>query len=117
MRKRNNRVSVRFTDKELDYFKSLVERTGLSAKEYLRQVVKGIVPRDSQPTDYYKMMRQLYHVGNALNQIAQKAHTLNVIDVQRYDGAMRMFEKTVKEITEAVILPEKTEGRGIPQNM
>lgn len=106
MRKRNNRVSVRFTDEELAYFKSLVERTGLSTEEYLRQVVKGIVPRDSPPADYYKMMRQLYHVGNALNQIVQKAHVLNIMDVQRYDRAMAEFEQTVRNITEAVILPQ-----------
>lgn len=106
MRKRNNRVSVRFTDEELDYFRKLVERTGLPAEEYLRQVVKGIVPRDSPPADYYKMMRQLYHVGNALNQIAQKAHVLNVMDVQRYDRAVAEFEQTVRNIMEAVILPQ-----------
>ena len=106
MRKRNNRVSVRFTDEELDYFKSLVERTGLSGEEYLRQIVKGVVPRDSPPADYYKMMRQLYHVGNALNQIAQKAHVLNVMDVQRYDRAVAEFEQTVRNIMEAVILPQ-----------
>ncbi len=106
MRKRNNRVSVRFTDEELYHFKKLVERTGLSAEEYLRQVVKGIVPRDSPPADYYKMMRQLYHVGNALNQIAQKAHVLKVMDVQRYDRAVAEFEQAVRNITEAVILPQ-----------
>ena len=106
MRKRNNRVSVRFTDEELDYLKSLVERTGLSGEEYLRQIVKGVVPRDSPPADYYKMMRQLYHVGNALNQIAQKAHVLKVMDVQRYDRAVAEFEQTVRNIMEAVILPQ-----------
>ena len=108
MRKRNNRVSVRFTDEELDHFRRLVERTGLSAEEYLRQIIKGVVPRDSPPADYYKMMRQLYHVGNALNQIAQKAHVLNVMDVQRYDKAVAEFEQAVRNITAAVILPEET---------
>lgn len=107
MRKRNNRVSVRFTDEELDHFRKLVERTGLSAEEYLRQIIKGVVPRDSPPADYYKMMRQLYHVGNALNQIAQKAHVLNVMDVQRYDRAVAEFEQAVRNITAAVILPEE----------
>lgn len=108
MRKRNNRVSVRFTDEELDHFRKLVERTGLSAEEYLRQLIKGVVPRDSPPADYYKMMRQLYHVGNALNQIAQKAHVLNVMDVQRYDKVVAEFEQAVRNITAAVILPEET---------
>ena len=60
------------------------------------------------------MMRELHRIGNNLNQITQKAHTLNVMDVQRYDRDMRMFEDTVKKITEAVILPEpmKDENRG-----
>lgn len=107
MRKRNNRVSVRFTDEELDHFKRLVERTGLSAEEYLRQIIRGVVPRDSPPADYYKMMRQLYRVGNSLNQIAQKAHVLNVMDGQRYDRAVAEFEQAVRNITEAIILPEK----------
>lgn len=107
MRKRNNRVSVRFTDEELDHFKRLVERTGLSAEEYLRQIIRGVVPRNSPPADYYKMMRQLYRVGNSLNQIAQKAHVLNVMDGQRYDRAVAEFEQAVRNITEAIILPEK----------
>jgi hypothetical protein len=54
------------------------------------------------------MMRELHKIGNNLNQIAQKAHTLNVIDVQRYDSDMRKFDEAVRLITEAVILPEKT---------
>ena len=52
------------------------------------------------------MMRELHRIGNNVNQIAQKAHILNVHDVQRYDRDMRMFEDTVKKITEAVVLPE-----------
>lgn len=107
MRKRNNCVSVRFIDEELEHFKRLVERTGLSAEEYLRQIIRGVVPRDSLPADYYKMMRQLYRVGNSLNQIAQKAHVLNVMDGQRYDRAVAEFEQAVRNITEAIILPEK----------
>lgn len=53
------------------------------------------------------MMRELHRIGNNLNQIAQKAHVLNVIDVQRYDRDMRQFEDAVQKITDAVILPER----------
>ncbi len=60
------------------------------------------------PPDYYSMMRELHKIGNDLNQIAQKAHTLNVIDVQRYDSDMRKFDEAVRLITEAVILPEQS---------
>ena len=64
-----------------------------------------MVPQDAPPPDYYAMMQQLYRIGNNLNQISQKAHTLNVIDVQRYDAAVSQFKAAVKEITEAVICP------------
>ena len=56
------------------------------------------------------MMRELHKIGNNLNQIAQKAHVLNVIDVQRYDQEVRKFNEAVRKITKAEILPEKNES-------
>lgn len=73
MRKRSIRVGVRFNQSEHERFQKLVEDSGLSQEEYLRQLVRGVVPRDAPPPDYYKMMRQLYHIGNLLNQIAKKS--------------------------------------------
>ncbi|MEI3521819.1 MAG: plasmid mobilization relaxosome protein MobC [Anaerosacchariphilus sp.] len=52
------------------------------------------------------MMRELHGIANNLNQIAQKAHILNVVDVQRYDASTRQLEAAIKKITEAVVLPQ-----------
>ena len=87
-----------------------VKRSGLNREAYLRQLISGVVPRDAPPPDYYSMMRELHKIGNNLNQIAQKAHVLNVVDVQRYDKEVRKFNEAVRKITEAVILPEKNES-------
>lgn len=54
-------------------------------------------------------MRELHYVGNLLNQIAQKAHVLNVIDAKRYDEGRRQWEAFIREVTAAVILPAKRE--------
>ena len=105
IRKRNNRVQVRLENKEHQAFLKDVKRSRLSQEVYLRHLIIGVVPQDAPPPDYYAMMQQLYRIGNNLNQIAQKAHTLNVIDVQRYDAAVSQFESAVKEITEAVVSP------------
>lgn len=51
------------------------------------------------------MMRELHGIGKNLNQIAAKAHTLNALDVQRYDENCRKLDEAVKTITAAVILP------------
>ena len=110
MRKRNVAVLFRLDRKEAESLDKKVKKSGLSREAYLRQLIQGVVPRDAPPPDYYAMMRELHKIGNNLNQIAQKAHVLHVIDVQRYDKEVRKFEETVKQITEAVILPEKMES-------
>lgn len=99
----------RLNRKEAESFDKKVKESGLNREAYLRQLIQGVVPKDAPPPDYYAMMRELHRIGNNLNQIAQKAHVLNVIDVQRYDKDMRNFEEVIKRITQAVILPEKIE--------
>ena len=106
MRKRNVAILFRLNRKEAETLDKKVTKSGLSREAYLRHLISGVVPRDAPPPDYYSMMRELLRIRNSLNQIAQKAHTLNVGDVQRYDRDMRLFEDTVKKIMEAVILPE-----------
>lgn len=99
----------RLNEQEAEAFRERVKRSGLTQESYLRQVISGKMPRDAPPPDYYAMMKELHGIGNNLNQIAQKAHVLNVIDVQRYDRDMRKFQETVRLITEAVILPVPAE--------
>ncbi len=108
-RKRNNRVQVRLDSKEHQAFMKAVKKSRLSQEVYLRHLINGVIPQDAPPPDYYSMMQQLYRIGNNLNQIAQKAHTLNVIDVQRYDAAYKQFESAVKQITKAVVQPKPME--------
>ena len=107
--KRNIEIKVRLNRKEADNLFKRVKRSRLSREAYLRHLINGVVPQDAPPPDYYSMMQQLYHIGNSLNQIAQKAHTLNVIDVQRYDSAVQKFEEAVIQISEAVICPRPME--------
>ena len=109
MRKRNIPFLFRLNKQEAEAFRDRVKRSGLTQESYVRQVMRGKIPRDAPPPDYYAMMKELHKIGNNLNQIAQKAHVLNVIDVQRYDRDVKKFEEAVRLITEAVILPETVE--------
>ena len=106
MRKRNVAILFRLNKKEAEALDKKVKKSGLN----LRQLISGVVPKDAPPPDYYSMMRELHKIGNNLNQIAQKAHVLNVVDVQRYDQEVQKFNEAVRKITEAVILPEKNES-------
>ena len=106
MSKRSIEIKVRLNRKEAEALEKRVEKSRLSREAYLRHLIEGSIPREAPPPDYYGMMRELYHIGNSLNQIAQKAYVLNVVDVQRYDVAVRRLETTIQEITNAVILPQ-----------
>ena len=109
MNSRTIEIKVRLNRKEAETLGKRVKKSRLSREAYLRHLINGVVPRDAPPPDYFSMMRELHGIGNNLNQIAQKAHTLNVVDVQRYDTAVRQFEAAVRKITEAVILPQPME--------
>ena len=106
MRKRNVHIQVWLNKKEAWELDKKVKKSGLSREAYLRHLIEGSVPREAPPPDYFSMMRELYRIGNNLNQIAQKAHVLNVMDVQRYDAAIHELEAAIKTITEAVVLPQ-----------
>lgn len=107
MRSRNNRIFLRLNDAELEKLNTAVRKSGLSREVYLRQILAGLQPRDLPPPDFRPMMRQLYNCGNSLNQIARKAHALNVIDVQKYDEAVRLFRSIVVDINESLLEPEQ----------
>jgi hypothetical protein len=92
---------------ENENFKKRVKKSGLSQEGYIRHLINGLIPTDAPPPDYHAMMRELRAIGNNLNQITQKAHILNVVDVKRYDEAIAALNKTVVEITNAVMLPRK----------
>lgn len=111
MSKRNIEIKVRLNRKEAEILNKRVKKSRLSREAYLRHLIDGVVPQDSPPPDYYSMMRELYGVANNLNQIAQKAHVLNVVDVQRYDMAVHQVEAAIKTITDAVILPRRMDDR------
>ena len=105
MDKRTIEMKVRLNRKEAEALNKRVKKSRLSREAYLRHLINGVVPQDAPPSEYFDFMRELHRVGNNLNQIAQKAHMLNVIDAPRYDEAMRRFEKIVRDVTKAVILP------------
>ena len=109
MRNRNVKIQNWLSKKEAENLQKKAKRSKVSVAAYVRHLIDGVVPQDAPPPDYYSMMQQLYRIGTNLNQIAQKAHTLNAIDVQRYDAAVHKFEEAVKQITEAVVSPRPIE--------
>ena len=111
MLNRNIKITFRLNSAENDRFKKQVKKSGLSLEAYIRHIINGLAPTDTPPPDYYSMMRELHAIGTNLNQVAQKAHALNVLDVKRYDDTAALLKTAIVEITNAVMLPRKIERK------
>lgn len=105
MNNRNYEIKVRLTQAEMVHLTRLVSASGLSRETYLRKLISGVVPKEAPPPDFFAMMRELHYIGNNLNQIAMKAHVLNVIDAKHYDDSVLLFEEAVQKILSAVLNP------------
>jgi len=109
MRKRNIQVITRLDKEEHQRLKKQVKKSGLSQEAYIRHIINGLIPTDTPPPDYYSMMRTLHGIGTNLNQVAQKANVLNVLDAKRYEENVALLNKAVTDITNAVMLPRRME--------
>ncbi len=109
MRKRTVLINVRFTEHEAATLTERAKKSGYSREAYIRSLLDGRIPRPMPPPDYHAMMGELHGIGNNMNQIAQKAHILNVVDAGRYDAALRMLGEALLKIQAATVLPVQME--------
>ena len=105
-------ISARVTETVHELLHQQAEDAGMTLSQFAAQMLmKGRVNTSYvfyvHPDEIEAITREFAAIGNNLNQIAQKAHVLNVIDAPRYDAAVREFEKVVRDITQAVILPRQ----------
>lgn len=108
MRKRKIAVLFRLNEKEAEALNRKVKRSGLSREAYLRQVIRGVIPRDAPPPDYYAMRKELSRVREDLERIAQGAQGQKPGDGPKCEEALKRLDEAVRRILEAVILPEGT---------
>jgi len=107
LNKRSIEIKVRLTVDEAIKLTKLTVESGYSREAYIRSLLDGQIPQPIPPPDYYAMMKEFNSIGNNLNQVAQKAHTLNVIDVKRYDENVKLFIDALTKIEETILLPMK----------
>ena len=101
--KKDKQFSIRISEQDLETIRRKAVQAHMSQSDYVIACCLGkrIVILDGLK----EVLRQQKAIGNNLNQIAAKAHTLNALDVQRYDENCRKLDEAIKTITAAVILP------------
>ena len=105
--KRTIKKQMWLSRKEAQLLQKKADKACLSEAGLIRMLISGYEPRQQPDENFYGVMRQLSAVGNSLNQIAAKAHSLGYIDEVKYEEEVKRLHALQADLEEAVLLPVK----------
>ena len=108
MRKRNVEKHIRFTRDEAQDLQKKAKKTCLTEGALIRLLIKGYEPKEKPDERFYDAMRNLSAIGNNINQLAAKAHTLGFIDVPMLKNEAERWHKFQADVERQFLRPEKS---------
>lgn len=78
-RKRNHRMTCRLNDEEYEKVLIKISKSGLSKQEYILSCILNKTISEKLDLDFYKLINEINHVGNNLNQISRILNSKNPI--------------------------------------
>lgn len=109
MRNRNIAVRLWLNEKEHFSLTAKAAKAGISQSEYLRSLISGHIPREPPHSDFFKLYQELNAIGNSLNQLAARAHTIGFINADEYSSLAKEVQDMTLKIYQAVMQPERIE--------
>ena len=107
MRTRPYRIWAHLSEREYAVFRANVKRSGLTQESYIRLLLSGHTPKALPPIEYHKLLRQLYAIGNNMNQIAARANSTGFFLADEYARNADELRRALLEIQAAFTLPER----------
>jgi hypothetical protein len=86
------KVTVRLSNKEHDHLKKQANLYGLKMEPYIRKLIAGKEVKPRPPEEYYKILTELNHIGNNINQIARVANAQRHITTDKINEAVKMVD-------------------------
>ena len=84
------------------------KKTCLTEAALVRLLVRGYEPKERPDERFYDAMRNLSAIGNNINQLAAKAHTLGFIDVPLLKNEAERWHKFQADVERQFLRPEKS---------
>lgn len=78
-RKRNHRMTCRLSDDEYERVLAKISKSGLSKQEYILSSLLNKKISEKLDLNFYKLINEINHVGNNLNQIARSLNSKNEV--------------------------------------
>ena len=106
----NKRIKKQFwlSPQEVAELKRKAELAGISETAVVRLLIRGYEPREKNDGNFYEAMRKLSAIGNNINQLAAKAHTLGFIDVPMLKNEANRWHRFQADIEATFLRPAKS---------
>ena len=75
----------------------------------IRMLLHSYEPREKPDERFYEAMREMYAIGNSLNQLARKAHSLGSIDAPKLREVLTAYQHFQASIEAEILRPVKKE--------
>lgn len=107
----NKRIKKQFwlSPEDAEKLKYKAEIAGLSETAVIRLLIRGYEPREKPDERFYAAMRNLSAIGNNVNQLAAKAHSLGFIDTPMLKNEALRWHKFQADIEATFLRPGQSE--------
>lgn len=107
----NKRIKKQFwlSPQEVAELKSKAEIAGITETAVIRLLIRGYEPREKPDSSFYETMRKLSVIGNNINQLAVKAHSLGFIDAPMLKTEALQWHQFQADIEATFLRPKQSE--------
>ena len=109
MRARNIQKIIRLNRSEAQDLQKKAKKACVSEAGLIRLLLKGYEARENPDEKFYDAMRELSAIGNNINQLSVKAHTLGFVDAPMLKREAQRWHKFQADIERVFLRPEKSE--------
>lgn len=107
--RKNRLLQVRLTAEEDEKLEALAQMTCLTKSSLVRQLIAGYQPKEKPDKELYALLKEMYSIGNNLNQLVAKAHSLGFIDKPKLDELLTRHKNLIVEVEQKYIKPERSD--------
>ena len=106
----NKRIKKQFwlAPKDAEELKRKAELAGITETAVARLLIRGYEPREKPDGRFYDATRNLPAIGNTINQLAAKAHTLGFIDVPMLKNEANRWHRFQADIEATFLRPAES---------
>lgn len=94
-------------EKQNAKLKRIAKKTGLTETAIVRMLLSDLESKEKPDGRFYEAMREVYAIGNNLNQLAAKANSLGFIDAKILQSEIRKWNEFILKIEEQFLKPDK----------